>query len=765
MDSSETLAPPVLPWLALTVTVSLALYAATPLMAPSAAGLAWPGLWAIYLLAELVAPSLNGFARFPLSAPALLVSAACADSGRGGWMVLALGGFLIRLLRAHLRKEPATACAMDALPEFLAGAVASLAASRLDSAWTGWLAALAYLLTWQRSAPLCSASLPEPLQARWEECRQRSLLPLGFLCILGAGVSAAFVAEPVAMLAVLLGALLLGIPIHAQSLALQSVDWEQERVQQAGALARQLASLDQRAEQIELQQKDVHLQLRCLSVVGELFQQSSRGGAPATLSTALLSSVRNVIGGSWVGLYKVDQPQCTLKASLGPAPLQPPETQLARLSEDRARPTRSQAGSVSQLAAQFSDRGLIVLRDQTPFDPAQADLLQRLTVHLPLCLDVIRYQESQSRALGGEQSMRTELNRLATRLTATLDLLARLVGCRSLDELVVTAQNSLPELILQYQAEVQWRGKTYKPAGGLNLARPAQEACWPLHSGLEEQGRLRLYSMASQPLSDLDRELLRLFSSQLSCLLETAELHDDLRRALEQLTLSQAQLVQSSKLAAIGQLAAGVAHELNTPLGAITVGSELVRKLIPDDPNKALERMKSVLTAASQMQEVISKLLLYGSYREAGRRPVDLYLVAHDTLLLVDSQGIKMELKGEAPPLVWGDPGELQQVVRNLVLNARDSGTARLELWLESGNGTVKLHVRDFGSGLDEATGQRIYEPFFSTKKVGQGTGLGLSTSLQLVEQHGGTLTHVSQVGQGTTFTVSLPVHREPSGD
>ncbi|MBT9583657.1 HAMP domain-containing histidine kinase [bacterium] len=740
--------PPLLPWLTLACSLALAVAAIAPVAPPQISSALWAGLCATYLVAEMIAPALNGFGRFPLSAPAFLVLVSCAGSGRGGWLVLAMAGSVIRWVRLRLRQEPWLTGAADALPELWAGALVSMAAKSLNLAWLPWLGALGYLVGWQLPAPLFSSPT----------ARQRALAAVGFVAILGAAVASALSSQPLAMGALLVGALLLGIPIHSQMDALQSAGLQMQQSEHAQTRAHELAMLEQRAEQIDAQQLDAQLQMRCLSVVGELFQETSRVQNPAHLRSSLLNSVRNLIPCDWVGLFKVDQPVCIATTSLGDQSLQPAQPTVTQLAPDRARPSVAQVGAIQQLGAQFSDRGLIVVRRQQPaFEPAHVELLQRLTLHLPVCLAAISYHETQARALGGEQSRRGELSRLANRLTATLDLLARLVGCHGVEELVITAQSCLPELIPQYQAEVVWRGKTYKPTGGLSLAKPAQEERWTL--GREASGDLRLFSCVGQPLSDLDRELLRLFSSQFACLLETAELHDDLRHTLEQLKQSQTQLVQASKLAAIGQLAAGVAHELNTPLGTLTVGCELIKETLnASSPSRALSRIDNMLAAATRMQEIISKLLLYSADTGSYIHPLELNKLIQDTLCAIEHPATQIHFKPGPPCTVRANSQEMQQIIRNLVLNAMDCQSPEVELWLESRDGQAALHVKDHGIGMDEATSSRVYDPFFSTKKIGEGVGLGLSTSAKLVERHGGTLTHISAVGEGTTFTVTLPL-------
>ena len=118
---------------------------------------------------------------------------------------------------------------------------------------------------------------------------------------------------------------------------------------------------------------------------------------------------------------------------------------------------------------------------------------------------------------------------------------------------------------------------------------------------------------------------------------------------------------------------------------------------------------------------------------------------------------IHLSLQPNRVARVWANPAEVQQIIRNLLLNAVDAGASNIELRLEERPDSVSLHVEDDGSGMTPEVSARVYEPFFTTKGVGKGSGLGLSSALQLVQQHEGSLTHRSQKGQGSTFSLTLP--------
>ncbi|MGE0492307.1 MAG: ATP-binding protein [Vulcanimicrobiota bacterium] len=230
---------------------------------------------------------------------------------------------------------------------------------------------------------------------------------------------------------------------------------------------------------------------------------------------------------------------------------------------------------------------------------------------------------------------------------------------------------------------------------------------------------------------------------------------------------SQAQLVQAGKMAAVGQLAAGVAHELNTPLGAVMVqlGSASLN-LERERYDRAADKLASAEKAAEKAREIIAKLLFYSREAQRGRRRVDLNQVVNDTLALLGSQlthdEVVVRTELSELPSVLANQNELQQVVTNLLLNARDAvlePTARgKEIVVSTGfdGQAVRLAVADQGPGLAPEVVDRLFEPFFTTKPVGKGTGLGLSVSQQIVTQHEGSLSAANRPEGGAVFEVRL---------
>jgi two-component system NtrC family sensor kinase len=226
------------------------------------------------------------------------------------------------------------------------------------------------------------------------------------------------------------------------------------------------------------------------------------------------------------------------------------------------------------------------------------------------------------------------------------------------------------------------------------------------------------------------------------------------------------QLQISDKMASVGLLAAGVAHEVNTPLTGISSFTQmLLSNADPDDPKtRMLEKIEQQTFRAAKIVNGLLNLSRSGSSGSEENAPVDINAVINDVLSLLEPQLMvsKVKVRRElcpSPALVAGVEHKLQQVFLNLFLNARDAmpkgGWLSVETRLD--NGHVVAEVGDTGSGIPSEHLSRIYDPFFTTKLIGKGTGLGLSITYGIVREHEGTLTCQSAVGQGTRFTVSLP--------
>src|SRR5208337_1669817 len=242
---------------------------------------------------------------------------------------------------------------------------------------------------------------------------------------------------------------------------------------------------------------------------------------------------------------------------------------------------------------------------------------------------------------------------------------------------------------------------------------------------------------------------------------------DDITERME----LESQLSQAEKLSSIGLLAAGVAHEVNTPLAVISSYAQMLSKQVSSDPKKS-ELLEKITKQTFRASEIVNSLLNFSRTSGSEFNNVDLNRVIQDTLTLLEHQfktaRIKVvpELHPQLPPIL-GNTGKLQQVFLNLFLNAKDAMPAGGTLTITTGNGhNVCVEVADTGSGIAQEHIHRIYDPFFTTKnkpKSGHsgGTGLGLAVTYGIIQEHAGKIHVDSSPGRGTTFIMEFPMIRK----
>ena len=307
--------------------------------------------------------------------------------------------------------------------------------------------------------------------------------------------------------------------------------------------------------------------------------------------------------------------------------------------------------------------------------------------------------------------------------------------------------------------------------------------CIPLVVGEEVLGNLSVISPRRQAFGGDDLRVLESLGHQAAVALKKAQVTDSLveslavvqQRSLEleasvaRLKSTQLQLVQAGKLAALGTLSAGLAHEINNPLAAIKMYAQNLKRS-QQRANLTEAMLVKNLTSIDTLVDKISHVITH--FRDFSRRssntyakvdinqPVSSALDMFGEQLAVRDITVSTDLADGLPP-VWADANQLEQVMVNLISNARDALTdqpqRRLQLRTVQVNEQVVVEVADSGCGIPPAVLEHIFEPFFTTKEAGQGTGLGLAISHGIIEDHQGRLEVDSTLGQGTTFRLVLP--------
>jgi PAS domain S-box-containing protein len=260
-----------------------------------------------------------------------------------------------------------------------------------------------------------------------------------------------------------------------------------------------------------------------------------------------------------------------------------------------------------------------------------------------------------------------------------------------------------------------------------------------------------------------DIALLERFAPLAAAALENNRLVNDLQQQMEQLRATQTQLVQAAKLAAVGELAAGVAHELNNPLTSVLGFAEL--SLTNPAVGAPLHHdLEVIAREAGRARDIVRNLLDFARQTKPQRLPTDVNHVLKQTLDLIrqhiEKSGVVIT-EDYAPDvgLLTLDSGQIKQVFLNLITNAAQAMPKGGTLSLRTARlgDEVAISVSDTGQGIPPEIQGRIFEPFFTTKAVGEGTGLGLSVSFGIIQEHGGRISVESRVGHGSTFTVWLP--------
>ena len=266
----------------------------------------------------------------------------------------------------------------------------------------------------------------------------------------------------------------------------------------------------------------------------------------------------------------------------------------------------------------------------------------------------------------------------------------------------------------------------------------------------------------TSPFLQEEKNLIRIVGRELSLFIRRATVEEDKQKL-------KAQLQHAERLAFVGELSAGIAHELNEPLGKILGFSQLLKK--GGELNfQQEEDIERIIKASLYTREIIKKLMIFSRQMPQQIVPVNLNTIVSSTLYFIDvrfqSQGINIvERLDPGLPLIQADSVQMSQVLVNLITNAIHAlpEGGQVTVSTRQKDNTVILAVKDTGTGMAPAVRRKIFEPFFTTKPVGQGTGLGLSVVQGIVDSHDGSIHVTSTKGKGSKFEISLPIKHAQS--
>ena len=372
----------------------------------------------------------------------------------------------------------------------------------------------------------------------------------------------------------------------------------------------------------------------------------------------------------------------------------------------------------------------------------------------------LRVSETLAIALE-HQRLLAALRERVKELTCTHGLSSLAEGTAPLDEQLADAIDLIPPA-LQFPEVAQARVVLDGTLIGHTESSPSARLTAPLWVNGQERGEVEvLYiedtpRVGDDPFLAEERELLATVARQLSSLVERHEAREEKRRL-------ESKLRHADRLATIGTLAAGVAHELNEPLGAVLGFAQLAAGS-GELPDRVASDLAKIEEAALHARSIVRQLMLFARRDLPKTQPTELDRVVQGALSLVRARckkaGVEV-IDGCAAEGVCidADPPRLQQVVVNLLVNAvqamPDGGTLTVMTRGEAGNAV--LEVRDTGLGMDAATREQIFVPFYTTKEVNVGTGLGLAVVHGIVTAHGGSIRVDSDLGRGTVFEVQIP--------
>jgi signal transduction histidine kinase len=333
-----------------------------------------------------------------------------------------------------------------------------------------------------------------------------------------------------------------------------------------------------------------------------------------------------------------------------------------------------------------------------------------------------------------------------------------------MDKEISIPQKEMEALYLYYKKEPAiFRKESPPPIGDEYIQTISGSA---LFIWIKEQeklsGLLMVYNKTSGDFDDTDLNIAAILSNIISVSFINVKLMENLGAQMKELKETQEQLIQAAKLAALGEMASNIAHELNNPLTSIIGFSELSQE--ETDIETIKKDLKIIEQESIRAKEIVNQLLEFARKRSIKIGDVNLNILLKEVLQLASLQlkhaNIQVIEEFDEIPTIKGDHNQLKQVFLNMINNAIFAMPEGGTLTLRTGkiDDKVFVDVEDTGHGIPPEILQRIFEPFFTTKKE-KGTGLGLSISYKIIESHGGKIEVKSEVNKGTRFTVLLPIN------
>jgi len=770
-------------------------------------------LLALGFLIELASPRLGNFGFFSVSTGIFLAAALQAPAATGFVLVLALilrtlfrsqGGFSQRILELL----------SDLFPSLMALIFLVFLQHMEQVSTRVLLSGLGALLVWWFTPGLFQGALETGTFLRWTRSRERLLFStaaqLSCGIILSLHKASWFLAVPMALVFLALADSARRVAYQVQAL------YEQSTRQKAEVhISQERRELGKNKVHQELAEAQLEVQMESYRLIEKMLSSLRHSPSLKSIALAVLEQVRTRVPCTSVALYLQTNSSLRIVAAITPHQDRIQSIPILGLSEalvERAwqrgkvqtldseealDPLRVFTSDVSAIAAPISDQGVIYVGNQQPHKHSELELqyLESLSRHSWLALQAAKSQEEQQTAYKGELEARQASEMLLNRLADLVAGMNRLLHLSDPKQLVKAGALLMQEL---FKTPATWarfsdteENHLQGPLEGIQeLIQSSIKARRPiLHSEYQKSPFFRpgspyqcvlvvplmvqqqeagfLLAASQEIFGRDDQDMLSLLALQFGPILQTVRLYADLQVAHEQLRESQAKLIQSSKMAAIGQLAGGVAHEINTPLGAVTVSIDAVAMYLETKPEKSRERLDKARNACVKMKNIISKLLFYSRDSANRKERSDLNQVVRDTLDFIGSQirleNIEIETQLSPLPLSSVNQNEIQQILINLLNNAKDAvlgeGASQRRIEIQSlldGKDCV-IRVRDYGPGVPSDKAASIFDPFYTTKPVGQGTGLGLAVSLQLAEQHEGSLSLLTHSGPGALFELRLP--------